>query len=226
MATIENQPTLFIHELEIMRVGNDDDQLIGNPIFKETVSPETAQHETQQQEVQPIGNPISKETVSLETAQRNSTPPRINAQVSDQVYSPISAALLETTANLAATVTEEQTRNIIPIIRLRQDLDAKKSWLRVKVIKKMPIYPYTKNETSEQFANIDLSDQSTVLKLRSTMFHRIVDEFYNVLQEGKIYFISNVRIQRVNRSFLGDDYYDYQLIYRNDTKIVEVHSLI
>jgi len=62
-------------------------------------------------------------------------------------------------------------------------------------------------------------------EIRATGFNEQVDNFYEVLEEGKVYFVSKARINIAKKQFSNVNN-DYEISLGNDTEIEPVRSML
>jgi replication factor A1 len=76
------------------------------------------------------------------------------------------------------------------------------------------------NSKSEgRLFHVHLLDETGEIK--ATGFNEQVDQFFDVLQEGKVYFVSKCRVNMAKKQF-NQVNNDYELTMGNDTEITEV----
>ncbi|KAG0014275.1 Replication factor A protein 1 [Entomortierella chlamydospora] len=89
--------------------------------------------------------------------------------------------------------------------------------IMARVTQKSDIKTWVKpGATQGRLFNMTLMDESSEIK--ATAFSQQVDDFYNIIEEGKVYFISNAKVDMAKKQF-SNVKNDYELILQRDTQI-------
>ena len=92
--------------------------------------------------------------------------------------------------------------------------------IKARVTQKSQIKEYSTQKGGEgRLFNITLMDESG--EIRATGFNQCVDEFYERLQEGKVYYISKARVNLAKKKFSNVNN-EYELGLEKSTEITEV----
>lgn len=95
----------------------------------------------------------------------------------------------------------------------------KSNWkIKVRVIAKRPIHTWKNDKGSGKVFNMDFYDESA--QIRATVFNDLVDRFYDKIQCGKVYIISDADIKDANKKYSSIKN-NFELIFSNDTEIIE-----
>lgn len=91
--------------------------------------------------------------------------------------------------------------------------------IKARVTQKSTIKEYSTPKGEGRLFNVTLMDESG--EIRATGFNQSVTEFYDRLQEGKVYYISKARVNLAKKKFspLNNE---YELGLERNTEIVEV----
>lgn len=93
--------------------------------------------------------------------------------------------------------------------------------IRARVTAKGDIKHYTNARGSGKLFWVNLMDETG--EIRATGFNEAVDLFYNLLQEGKVYYIARARVGIAKKQFSKLDN-DYELTFNSDSEIVEAED--
>ncbi|KAF9398005.1 Replication factor A protein 1 [Mortierella sp. AD011] len=89
--------------------------------------------------------------------------------------------------------------------------------IMARVTQKSDIKTWVKpGATQGRLFSMTLMDESGEIK--ATAFSQQVDDFYNTIEEGKVYFISNAKVDMAKKQF-SNVKNDYELILQRDTQI-------
>lgn len=95
--------------------------------------------------------------------------------------------------------------------------------IKARVTQKSAIKEYSTPKGEGRLFNVTLMDESG--EIRATGFNQVVTEFYDRLQEGKVYYISKARVNLAKKKFspLNNE---YELGLEKNTEIVEVSTIL
>ncbi|KAL1138170.1 hypothetical protein AAG570_009862 [Ranatra chinensis] len=192
---------MVILEMEILKRGSEVGHRIGNPApftegARDNTQQETAQHETPQpsSDVKPNGEFIRRITVESLQNLANYSRRSIN----------------DTTLNSPMNTTMTH-----PIISLSP---YQNNWvIKARVTSKTAIRHWSNARSEGKLFSMDLVDESG--EIRATAFKDQVDKFYDMIEEGKVYFISKCTLKMANKKFTTINN-DYEMTFTNDTKVV------
>ncbi|KAG0636561.1 hypothetical protein HOY80DRAFT_350874 [Tuber brumale] len=121
----------------------------------------------------------------------------------------------------ARSSTPSTTRpNIYPIESLSP---YQNRWtIRARVTFKSPIKLWHNSNRDGRLFNVTLLDESG--EIRATGFNDQVDSFYEVLQEGQIYYISNCKVNFAKKQFSNINN-DYELAFERHTEIEKCNDV-
>jgi len=91
--------------------------------------------------------------------------------------------------------------------------------IRARVTYKSPIKLWHNSNRDGRLFNVTFLDESG--EIRATGFNEQVDSFYEVLQEGQIYYISNCKVNFAKKQFSNINN-DYELAFERNTEIEKV----
>jgi replication factor A1 len=91
--------------------------------------------------------------------------------------------------------------------------------IKARVTQKSDIHTYSNQRGEGKLFNVHLMDESGEIK--ATGFNAVVDEFYDKLQEGKVYYVSKARVNLAKKKF-SNLTNDYELSLERHTEIEEV----
>ncbi|KAI0273472.1 replication factor-A protein 1 [Gloeopeniophorella convolvens] len=94
--------------------------------------------------------------------------------------------------------------------------------IKARVIQKSDIRTYSNQRGDGQFFSVTLMDDSGEIK--GTAWNAVVEEFYEKLQENKVYFISKARVNLAKKKF-STITNDYELSLDRGTEIEECHDV-
>lgn len=96
------------------------------------------------------------------------------------------------------------------------------SWtIKARVTQKSEIRTWSNQRGEGKLFNVTLMDDSG--EIRATAFNTSVDELYDKLQEGKVYYISKARVNLAKKKFNHTNC-EYELTLEKNTEIQEVRS--
>lgn len=117
----------------------------------------------------------------------------------------------------AAKPRQQETRNLTAIDQLSP---YQNSWtIKARVSYKSDVRTWSNQRGEGKLFNVNLLDESN--EIRATGFNDIVDKYFDLLQEGKAYYISKARIQQAKPQFSNLSH-PYELQLDRDTVIEEV----
>lgn len=91
--------------------------------------------------------------------------------------------------------------------------------IKARVTQKSEIKLYSNQRGEGKLFNVTLMDESG--EIRGTGFNQVVDELYDKLEEGKVYFLSKARVNLAKKKFSNLSN-DYELSFEKNTEIDEV----
>jgi hypothetical protein len=91
--------------------------------------------------------------------------------------------------------------------------------IKARVTQKSDIKTWSNQRGEGKLFNVTLMDESG--EIRGTGFNQVVDELYDKLEEGKVYFISKARVNLAKKKFSNLSN-DYELSFEKNTEIEEV----
>ncbi|KAF9577921.1 Replication factor A protein 1 [Lunasporangiospora selenospora] len=111
------------------------------------------------------------------------------------------------------------TPNGMPVYPINTLNPYQNRWtIMARVTQKSEIKTWSKPGGSEgRLFNMTLMDESGEIK--ATAFTHQVDEFYNLIEEGKVYFVSNAKIDLAKKQF-SNVKNEYEMILQRDTQII------
>jgi hypothetical protein len=117
----------------------------------------------------------------------------------------------------ATSATAKSNRPVYPIEGLSP---YQNNWtIKARVTSKGAIRPYANARGEGKLFNITLMDDTG--EIRGTAFNQAVDELYDKLEEGKVYFISKARVNLAKKKF-SNLTNDYELGLERSTEVEEV----
>jgi replication factor A1 len=93
--------------------------------------------------------------------------------------------------------------------------------IKARVTQKSEIRTWSNQRGEGKLFNVTLMDESG--EIRATGFNTQVDDFYDKLEEGKVYFISKARVNLAKKKF-SNLTNDYELGLERNTEIEEVFA--
>lgn len=94
--------------------------------------------------------------------------------------------------------------------------------IKARVTQKSEIRTWSNQRGEGKLFNVTLMDDSG--EIRATAFNTSVDELYDKLQEGKIYYVSKARVNLAKKKFNHTNN-EYELALEKNTEIQEVRLL-
>jgi len=97
--------------------------------------------------------------------------------------------------------------------------------IKARVTQKSDIKHYVNAKGEGKLFNVTLMDDTQ--QIRATAFNKAVDDLYDRLEEGKVYYISKARVNIAKKKFSNLDN-QYELTFGDNSEIEEVcaHSLL
>ena len=94
--------------------------------------------------------------------------------------------------------------------------------IKARVTQKSEIKKWHNSKSDGQLFSVHLLDSSGEIK--ATIFTDQVDRFFNLLEEGKVYYISKARVTMARKQFstLNNE---YELVFENGTEIQAVSRI-
>jgi replication factor A1 len=115
------------------------------------------------------------------------------------------------------TTTSPSSKRVFPIKSLNPYQN--KWMIRARVTSKTNIRRWNNSRGEGKVFSVDLLDESD--EIRATAFNELVDKFYDVLEKGKVYFISRGSVRTANKKFTSIKN-DYELHFNHETTIEPV----
>jgi replication factor A1 len=112
------------------------------------------------------------------------------------------------------TTTSPSSKRVFPIKSLNPYQN--KWMIRARVTSKTNIRRWNNSRGEGKVFSVDLLDESD--EIRATAFNELVDKFYDVLEKGKVYFISRGSVRTANKKFTSIKN-DYELHFNHETTI-------
>ncbi|KAI8884645.1 putative replication factor-A protein 1 [Backusella circina FSU 941] len=189
---LQNRKILIILNMEI--VNADVDAKIGNP--------STLENSTTNSSATPTASPSPAAPKPAEAARINSEPLfTTNASSSNGFGRPSSG-------NMQMDAALTPIKNLNPY---------QNKWtIKARVSMKTPIKTWHNQRSDGKLFSVNFLDQSGEIK--ATGFNDHVDRFYNLLEEGKIYYISKARVSMAKKQF-SNLTNEYELMFENGTEI-------
>jgi replication factor A1 len=91
--------------------------------------------------------------------------------------------------------------------------------IKARVTQKSEIKTWSNQRGEGKLFNVTLMDESG--EIRGTGFNQVVDELYERLEEGKVYFLSKARVNLAKKKFSNIPN-DYELSFEKNTEVEEV----
>jgi replication factor A1 len=95
--------------------------------------------------------------------------------------------------------------------------------IKARVTQKSEIKTWSNQRGEGKLFNVTLMDESG--EIRGTGFNQVVDELYDKLQEGKVYFLSKARVNLAKKKF-SNLTNDYELSFEKNTEVEEVGGAV
>ncbi|XP_015111159.1 replication protein A 70 kDa DNA-binding subunit [Diachasma alloeum] len=89
--------------------------------------------------------------------------------------------------------------------------------IKARVSSKSAIRTWSNSRGEGKLFNMDLLDESG--EIRCTAFREAVDKFYDIIEVGKVYYISRCQLKPANKAF-NNLHNDYEMSMTNDTEII------
>ncbi|KAH0832173.1 hypothetical protein J3R83DRAFT_13086 [Lanmaoa asiatica] len=153
-----------------------------------------------------IGNPVAAPTsTGVPTSTAAETP---EPSTTDQLW-------------LVLVPAGRQGRSIYPIEGLSP---YQNNWtIKARVTQKSDVKTWSNQRGEGKLFNATLMDETG--EIRATAFNAVVDELYDKLEEGKVYYISKGRVNLAKKKF-SNVQNDYEMNFEKNTEIEEVgHSI-
>lgn len=182
-------------------------------------------------EVEKLGNPVALEVVKIEDSSTASAPaPQAQpAAISgNQFYGNKPQQQQQQQApqrqlpTRASGASGPQSGNIYPIEALSP---YQGKWtIKARCSHKGPIKTWHNKNGEGKLFSVNFIDESGEIK--ATAFKEAVDQWYDVLQEDAVYYVSSCRVQLAKKQFSNVNH-DYELTFERDTHIEKVrHAAI
>ena len=91
--------------------------------------------------------------------------------------------------------------------------------IKARVTQKSEIKTWSNQRGEGKLFNVTLMDETG--EIRGTGFNQVVDELYEKLEEGKVYFLSKARVNLAKKKFSNLPN-DYELSFEKNTEVEEV----
>lgn len=91
--------------------------------------------------------------------------------------------------------------------------------IKAKVIAKRPIHFWKNEKGTGKLFNMDLYDESA--QIRVTVFNDLVDKFFDKIECGKVYLISDANLKDANKKY-STIKNNFEIIFTNDTEMIEI----
>jgi replication factor A1 len=93
--------------------------------------------------------------------------------------------------------------------------------IKARVTQKSEIKMWSNQRGEGKLFSVTLMDESAEIK--GTAFNQVVDELYEKLEEGKVYFLSKARVNLAKKKFSNLPN-DYELSFEKNTEVEEVRG--
>lgn len=91
--------------------------------------------------------------------------------------------------------------------------------IKARVTQRSDIKHWSNQRGEGKLFSVTLMDETG--EIRATGFNDAVDSFYNLLEEGKVFFISRARINIAKKQFSSVNN-EYEIMFENNTEIEPV----
>lgn len=88
--------------------------------------------------------------------------------------------------------------------------------IKARVIQKSPIKHWSNQRGEGKLFNVTLMDDSG--EIRATGFNEAVDNFYELLQEGKVFYIGRARVNLAKKQF-NNVQNDYEIMFERESEV-------
>lgn len=197
---VQNKRIVIVLDMRLLS-GPGTAEKIGNPsLYEPTSTPSTGQIKDGEQE------PSAGMAPAYHSMQRGGAPPTsapgysYNSPRSGMNTGSDSTALLTKSES-----TQAKRQNIFPIAALNP---YQNRWtIKARVTSKSPLRSWNKPNSSGNLFNVDLIDSSGS-QIRATLFNTVAESFFELLQVGNVYYVSQGQIKQCNPKFnnLGHEY--------------------
>lgn len=94
--------------------------------------------------------------------------------------------------------------------------------IKARVVQKSEIKTWSNQRGEGKLFNVTLVDETGEIK--ATGFNQAVDELYDKIQEGKVYYISRARVNLAKKKFSSVNN-EYELSFERNTEVEEVRAV-
>ncbi|EEB08690.1 DNA replication factor A subunit Ssb1 [Schizosaccharomyces japonicus yFS275] len=167
-----------------------------------------------------IGNPAGLETVDVlkQQQQQNASKPPSESSSTSSFYGNRPPPMNNAPAPAAKRNAVRAGGGLSTIIYPIEGLSPyQNKWtIRARVTNKSEIKHWHNQRGEGKLFSVNLLDESG--EIRATGFNEQVDAFYDILQEGQVYFISKCRVNIAKKQF-SNVQNEYELMFERDTEI-------
>ncbi|KAL5511367.1 STE23_2 [Sanghuangporus vaninii] len=167
----------------------------------------------------PLAHPEEKigDPTSLDVPGRSGT---ANGEASEAPVTTDNTPANQTNRQNNAPVQRPQARANAPVIFPIEGLSPyQNKWtIRARVTAKSDIRQWSNQKGEGQLFTVTFMDESG--EIRATGFNQQVEQFYDKLEEGKVYYVSKARVNLAKKKFTNVQN-EYELSLNRDTEIVE-----
>lgn len=194
----ETRKIIIILELTVVQKAKDVTGKIGEP---QQMSDLVQNHIG----LKPSTKPEPKKTIAQPVANRPSTYGSTNGS-NNSSY--------QRTSGFGNSTPSASGKNIFPIASLTP---YQNRWtVRARVTSKSNIRTWSNSRGEGKLFSVDLVDESG--EIRATGFNDVVDKYFDMIEQGKVYFITKGSLKTANKKFTNLKN-DYEMSLNNDTLI-------
>ncbi|KIJ69175.1 hypothetical protein HYDPIDRAFT_24028 [Hydnomerulius pinastri MD-312] len=161
-----------------------------------------------------IGSPTAAPTVTATPAAAAFETPTASTSVPPQAST--SAGVVNRPAQARPGPSGRTGRSVYPIEGLSP---YQNNWtIKARVTQKSEVKTWSNQRGEGKLFNVTLMDETG--EIRATGFNAVVDELYDKLEEGKVYYISKARVNLAKKKF-SNVQNDYELSLEKNTEVEE-----
>ncbi|XP_065830843.1 replication protein A 70 kDa DNA-binding subunit-like [Oscarella lobularis] len=208
---VNGRKIIIILGVDVIRKGSDVNRALGSPVISGAPAPAAAPVEPQSS--RSVETPPKKPATSSFTGSTTSVFSEKKTSGMGKGFHN-KPTMMTSAAASSRSPKSDQPPRIFPIKSLNP---YQSRWtIRARVANKTPMKTWSNSRGDGQLFSIDLVDESD--EIRGTAFNDQARKFFDVIEKGKMYYISRCQLRPANKKYTSIKN-DYELYFSQDTTV-------